>query len=1144
MPLLDFCDAVVMPGRKFLLSACTLLMLLHHEGRGQEIIRLDSGKLPVVCFAGKAGWPSRIAAPESFNKGQSGARIKSASIQVEYFGFTQEARQAFEHATSIWESLLTSPVEIRVAAVWTNLPGGTLGSAGPAFWAANFTGTPKHNVYYPGPLAEKLAGEDLNGPEEYDIVAQFNSSADWHFESSGMPDAGEFDFITVVLHELGHGLGFTSTFEVEDDIGRYGRYTNNGVPFTYDLFLVNGSSQNLFETFASPSAQLAAQLTGNNVHFKSPFGATIAKVFAPGVFSEGSSISHLDPVVFPQGSPNSLMRPFVNPNEVNHDPGVVLQRIFRDMGWVTTYITHDHLKDREDVTNPIEVKALITADGTPGYAFLEDQVILTYSRSDQPGTTEIAMHQTAVANEFAATLPAPLASITYSYHITVKDNLGRTLHGPGEFYDPQASPGVKGPITSTYSFKVGPDNDAPLIAHTPKAFISYLDDELVIDVEITEGNGIATAQLEFAFNDDPGQLSSLSLIGTEADVFEGSTIYRYRGTVPIAPGQLQDGDEVSYRILAADNAGVPNEATLPATGYFHIPVEGLAPSRTYYANNFDEPSDDFIGTDFTVADVAGFHSPAIHSPHPYPEAGSGNQLDLTYQLRIPIIVTTHTTKMSFDEVVIVEPGEAGSVFGDPAFYDYVVVEGSRDGGMTWIPLGDGYDSRDNSIWISAYNSAGTGRSDFFRNRTVDLLDFFSPGDEVVFRFRLFSDPFGNGWGWAIDNLKIQADDIGPVILHSHLDYISPGTSSLALPVTVSDDQQVENVTLEYYVAVGHSGSSTIEIGSKQAIADFTLDISDLASDGYVYYRYHATDTSGNQTYQPADGYFYLPVTSFEAIFPQYANDFDMPSSTDFVGNFFQRGQIDNFSGFAMHTPHPYLPGFGMDNKSDFTLTLIYKIRINDSNPFMKFDEIALVEPGVQGAVFGTPAFRDYLVVEGSKDDGKTWHPFQDGYDASARSEWQTVYTSGGPGTQQLMRQRGIDLTASGDFVAGDEILIRFRLFSDESNTGWGWVIDNLHIQDEVTGLEPDGLVSRLLVYPNPVTVDNSLTIETQTRTPGTVDFTILNGQGILVENGTFPAGPDEVAIHRVPLDNYANGVYLLRMVVNGKALTRKFILAR
>lgn len=1131
-----------MPGEKLLLSVCILLVALHHRGRSQDIIRLDSGNLPVVCYAGKAGLASRIEAPGSFLKGSSSARTQSASIQVTYFGFTEEARQAFEHATSIWESLLTSPVQIRVAAVWTNLPGGTLGSAGPAFWAANFTGAPKRNIYYAGPLAEKLAGANLNGTEEYDIVAQFNSTADWYFETSGIPDPGEFDFITVVLHELGHGLGFTSTFEVEDDIGRYGRYTDNGIPFVYDLFLANGTSQNLYETFESPSSQLATHLSGNSLFFKSPFDADMAQVFAPGVFSEGSSISHLDPTVFPQGSPNSLMRPFVSPNEVNHNPGSVMQKIFSDMGWVTTYITHNHLKDRQDVTTPVEVKALIAADGTPGYTFFEDQVILSYSRSDQPGTTEIVMQQTGVPNEFSATLPAPLATVTYTYQISVKDNLGRTLHNPGEFYDPQGSPGSKGPIVASYSFKVGQDNVAPLISHTPRTFISYLDNELMIDVEIKEGSGISAAQLEIAFNDDPPAVSELSLLSTEADPFDGTIIYRYRSVIPITPGLLEDGDEVSYRILAADNAQTPNEASLPAAGLFHVPVEGLAPTRTYYVNNFNTPSDDFIGDDFTIGNVAGFSSPAIHSPHPYPEAGANNELNITYQLRVPIIVSANASLMSFDEVVIIEEGEPGSVFGDPGFYDYVAVEGSNDGGQNWTLLADGYDSRDNPVWLSVYNASGNGNETHYKRRTIDLLDTFTPGEEVVFRFRMFSDPFGNGWGWAIDNLQIQVDDVGPEILHNHLNYLFPGTQALSLPATVSDDLLVDKLTFEY--SIDQQPSQTVEetVMAKNALVDFSLDISGLGAGNSIRYRFESTDSAGNISSLPATGYFVVPIVPPADIVDEYSNTFDVPTA-DFVGNFFQTGQ-SGFSSAAIHSAHPYLSGFGTDRKSDFTYTLMKKIRINDTNPYMKFDEIALVEPGDAGALFGTSAFRDYVIVEGSKDGGQTWRSLLEGYDASARSEWQAAYSAGVPGVQQHYRQRGIDLTASGNFVAGDEILIRFRLFSDETNTGWGWVIDNLHIQDEVTGLEPDGLIPRLLIYPNPVTADNSLTIEAQTRTPGTVNFTILNGQGILVEDGAFPAGPDEVAVHRVSLDNYKNGVYLLRMVVNGKPLTRKFILSR
>jgi hypothetical protein len=33
--------------------------------------------------------------------------------------------------------------------------------------------------------------------------------------------------------------------------------------------------------------------------------------------------------------------------------------------------------------------------------------------------------------------------------------------------------------------------------------------------------------------------------------------------------------------------------------------------------------------------------------------------------------------------------------------------------------------------------------------------YFQAGDVVLIRFRLLSDPYARGWGWMIDNLRIQ-----------------------------------------------------------------------------------------------------------------------------------------------------------------------------------------------------------------------------------------------------------------------------------------------------------------------------------------------------------------------------------------------------
>jgi hypothetical protein len=121
--------------------------------------------------------------------------------------------------------------------------------------------------------------------------------------------------------------------------------------------------------------------------------------------------------------------------------------------------------------------------------------------------------------------------------------------------------------------------------------------------------------------------------------------------------------------------------------------------------------------------------------------------------------------MSFDEIVLVEPGSKGTEFGDFEFWDYVIVEGSKDKGNTWLPLTDGYDSRKHQIWEDSFNSSiadmnstTVGSSDLYINNQIDMLanGNFSSGDTILIRFRLFSDPYSHGWGWAIDNLVIQS----------------------------------------------------------------------------------------------------------------------------------------------------------------------------------------------------------------------------------------------------------------------------------------------------------------------------------------------------------------------------------------------------
>src|SRR5690554_4830354 len=132
-----------------------------------------------------------------------------ANITVVYDGFTPEAQNAFQAAVDIWSYSISSSVTIRVSASWEPLDEGVLGAAGPY---EIFGGFPNalNNDYYAGALADQIAGTDLS-PGEVDIIAMFNSDFDWYYGLDGAPTNNAFDLVSVVLHELGHGLGFVSS---------------------------------------------------------------------------------------------------------------------------------------------------------------------------------------------------------------------------------------------------------------------------------------------------------------------------------------------------------------------------------------------------------------------------------------------------------------------------------------------------------------------------------------------------------------------------------------------------------------------------------------------------------------------------------------------------------------------------------------------------------------------------------------------------------------------------------------------------------------------------------------------------------------------------------------------------------------------
>lgn len=172
----------------------------------------------------------------------------------------------FQYAANIWGSILTSPVEILVEANFDPLDcdgsSAVLGSAGPNTLHSDFDNAAHTLTWYHQALANRLQGSDLD-PETADIGATFNSDLGkpecfpqpWYYGVDGN-EGVQIELLPVVLHELGHGLGFsTSTIAGVQEV----------FPHIYDYFLYDNTQGLHWPDMTEPERAASAQNCSNVV---------------------------------------------------------------------------------------------------------------------------------------------------------------------------------------------------------------------------------------------------------------------------------------------------------------------------------------------------------------------------------------------------------------------------------------------------------------------------------------------------------------------------------------------------------------------------------------------------------------------------------------------------------------------------------------------------------------------------------------------------------------------------------------------------------------------------------------------------------------------------------------------------------------
>jgi len=254
---------------------------------------------------------------------------------------------AFTYAANLWAASLQSSVVITVQAKMDpqtcTASSAILGSAGATTVHANFAGAPFANTWYPQALANSLAGTDL-AVGTADISATFNSNLNgsagclggkkWYLGYDSLPTGGDIDFVSVVTHEIGHGLGF-QTFVSQAGVKFMGNNDQymikldqfGAVPSTYSAMsdaqrgTANISDPNLRWMGANVDAMAAT------IPVTAGLSGTHVRMHAPNPYVSGSSVSHFSTAV----TPNEIMEPSYT--GANHNINLTLQ-LMKDIGWV------------------------------------------------------------------------------------------------------------------------------------------------------------------------------------------------------------------------------------------------------------------------------------------------------------------------------------------------------------------------------------------------------------------------------------------------------------------------------------------------------------------------------------------------------------------------------------------------------------------------------------------------------------------------------------------------------------------------------------------------------------------------------------------------------------------------------------------
>ncbi|MDR0438086.1 MAG: T9SS type A sorting domain-containing protein [Bacteroidales bacterium] len=360
------------------------------------------------------------------------------------------------YALNIWSAELIGnvPVDISVTQTVLSNPNALGASYATPDWFH-----PATETWYPASLANQIAGYNV-APGLLDIYLEMSSTANWYYPETGNPPGNQVDWITVMLHEITHGLGFAPGIN-RDGRYLYGIWRETGYGWATFTDHPNIFARQLYEGLSGPNltdlnqSERAALIVSGNLyagrpgsHLLAANGGTRVKMYAPAIYSSGSSVSHWDnSVTFPTFMKYSYQGKLhtINEREI---------AIMQDIGWecppiVTPVFPHVqtlYCSGSNIPPLPTTSENGITGTWSP---VINNTVTTTYTFTPTLGCADTVTLTITITNGFTATFASePPIDINYCKGSIIPALPTTSNEGATGSWSPE----INNTVTTTYTF--------------------------------------------------------------------------------------------------------------------------------------------------------------------------------------------------------------------------------------------------------------------------------------------------------------------------------------------------------------------------------------------------------------------------------------------------------------------------------------------------------------------------------------------------------------------------------------------------------------------------------------------------------------------------------------------------------------------